>query len=339
VTVGPKILLSNRRNWFVTVAGQGDLWAVNLTTGEKRLLRSNIAARKIVQSGHWVVWVNDLKAAGGTPLPNGGSQLFVLDLSSGTVRCLPAEVSVWGLALDGDELCFQQVVSDAESRIFVSDLARGTTKYIGEAGQLNSDPAIAGFWVAWADATSQKVVVANTQDGKRFSLASEGPPLLSKTWLIWPGSAKTIGPQKGWSLHARDLRTGRTHLVADFATPLFDADSVAALRAPWLVWGGERKLEALDLDSGTAIDLMANDRYFQTVLFCGDWIVHSGWGGGIGIVATDTKTGRVVQLTRSNIINGPWLVGSWVVWSGSQGEVTVFQAHDLASGKTMSFSL
>lgn len=334
-TAAPSTALPDWQGSFLSFEGRPELWAVDLATGEKRLLRRDVIAPTLVRSGKWVAWLHDQNP------PSGPLQLFVLDLTTGTTRCLPAEVNVVGVAVDRGELCFLQEVSDTSSRVFVSDLARGTTTYVATSGAVVADPAIAANWLAWRDDRSQTTLVYDIETQKRLSLpCGEDAPLLSGHWLAWSVSSQTSGLQKVSSVRVRDLLTGRELAVTDFAVPSLNGGQIAALHAPWLVWNDrDRELKVLDLASGERQVLSARGSGIDAVLVSSDWIVWAAGVGTPGIFARNMRTHEILRLSDKRDINGPWLVGSWVVWSGIQGNVTSFHARNLVSGAVRDFSL
>ncbi len=338
VRLSPSATLPSMRDWYVTITGQrASLCAVNLATGQRRLLRRNAGESLPLIGGQGAAWM---------PLSGSPHSLLAVDLLSGTTFAAPPGADVAGFGVDGLRLAWQQNLDGTTSSVLLSDLRTGHTISIGKGSEWAAQPTVSGKWITWEDDQTGTVYLYDAKSGKKQTIVARhgvaSSPLVSGDWLVWTESKEVSSGTGPSRIYARNLVSGLDTLVSNSGDTSGDPTK-CAMGARWLAWQPRNtsNLRAVNLVTGRQTPLPVVGTDVDGLAIAGDWVVWHVWRGATGLYALNLRTGHRLTLARPGGDNGPQVVGSWVVWndSVSMDGPTQYRARNLVTGAERAFSL
>ena len=246
-------------NGYVGIGLDGEIYLVNINTGEKRQL-TNDGHRKFgaVISADYVAWIDQRRkielTGSDSAAPLFSDDIFLLDLSTGKERRITEEpADRHGLQISGSRLVWQDNRNElgedyTHFDIYGYDLEDGKETPVVIASGAQQWPAIYGDIVVWADNRNSPVMGTlkagcNNCPDNLFDIYSydfttgeesplvesghyNGPPSIHGQYVVWQGFREDGGS----GINVLDLGAGHKRTVAQtrrtWARPLVSGDSV-----------------------------------------------------------------------------------------------------------------
>ncbi len=331
-SASPLPTLTDPAGWYIDSTG-ADVSAVELSTGRTVVLEHGHGwIGGVVHDGRWLAWLEGKTMAEMPP-----QQLHVLDLKTGSHR-VTGYGSIWNVSISHGLMLWDNEVDADRGQLVITDLSTGETRPVSPSDDSQAGGQISYPWVTWGQGgkeTTARWVNLETGESGHVAASDYGSPLLSGDWMVWCDR----GSSESSSIKALNLRTGETTRLADRGGRTEQGYDLV-VGAPWAAWYdySSNVLRAANLETGRHVVVTEEFAEEDGLVISGPWIVWHCWRPG-GLFAYDTRTGRTQRLAEDSE-NGPWLYGTWIVWSEAfnQEGPTGFRAHDLVSGEDLAFS-